>query len=167
MSGGAADNEAKVVITADASQFAKFMSDFIGEFRRAESEGKKSLKSIDGETTKLLDTIKGLGKSALSGLMNTATAPLRQAFSGALQAARRWRQESTRIMGATGEDWRKIGGQIDDLSRRTGRMPDDVAHYADAVREITGSWNRAGQGAEEYSDLARYMGRQSVSQMAP
>lgn len=167
MSAAAAANEAQVVISADPAAFAKFMVEAARSFRDLEKEGKGSVKAIDNSITRLRDSVQQLSKAALSSVMATATDPLRQALSGALASAKEWRQENTRIMGATGEDWRKIGAQVDDLSRRTARMPQDVTHYADAVRELTGNWKTARAGAADYSELSRYLGRSTLAEMAP
>lgn len=167
MSTAAAANEAQVVISADPAAFAKFMVEAARSFRDLEKEGKGSVKAIDNQITRLRDSVQQLSKAALSSVMATATDPLRQALSGALVAAKEYRQESTRIMGSTGEDWRKIGAQVDDLSRRTARMPQDVTHYADAVRELTGNWKTARAGAADYSELSRYLGRATLAEMAP
>ena len=46
-------------------------------------------------------------------------------------------------------------------------MPEDTARYLDTVRQLTGSWKVAKDSAEDYSDLARVLGKQTLSEMAP
>jgi len=164
---GAADNEAKVVISADPAAFAKFMVDAARSFRELEKEGKKSVSEIDKTFTKLKENVKEIASEAIAKVFATVANPAKHALDGALASAKEWRAENTRLMGATGEDWKKIGAQIDEMSRKTGRMPQDVRTYASAVREVTDNWKTAREGAEDYSDLSRYLGRQSVSEMAP
>ena len=41
------DNEAKIIITADPTQFKKFLVDTIRGLREVEREGKKSVKELD------------------------------------------------------------------------------------------------------------------------
>lgn len=165
--GDTANNEAKIVITTDPAQFTKFMVDAARAFRDLEKEGKGAARGIDASLGNLAGKAKQLAVDAAKAVLGPAMDPARQAMAQALENARTWRAESTRIMGATGTDWKAIGAQIDDLSKRTGRLPRDITNYADSVRELNGSWKTATEGAQDYSDLARYLGRESVAQMAP
>lgn len=165
--GDTANNEAKIVITTDPAQFTKFMVDAARAFRDLEKEGKGAARGIDASLGNLAGKAKQLAADAAKAVLGPAMDPARQAMAQALENARTWRAESTRIMGATGGDWKAIGAQIDDLSKRTVRLPRDVVNYADAVRELNGSWKAATEGAQDYSDLARYLGRESLAQMAP
>ena len=162
-----ANNEAKIVISTDPAQFVKFMTDAARAFRDLEKEGKKSVGALDISFQSLGKGMARFGADIAKNVLGTALAPMQQAMAQALGNARTWRQESTRIMGATGEDWQKIGAQIDTMSAKTGRLPGDVANYADSIRELTGDWKTATEGAEDYSNLARYLGRRSISEMAP
>lgn len=162
-----ANNEAKIVISTDPAQFVKFMTDAARAFRDLEKEGKKSVGALDVSFQSLGKGMARFGADVARNVLGTALAPMQQAMAQALGNARTWRQESTRIMGATGEDWQKIGAQIDTMSAKTGRLPGDVANYADSIRELTGDWKTATEGVEDYSNLARYLGRRSVSEMAP
>jgi len=162
-----ANNEAKIVISTDPAQFVKFMTDAARAFRDLEKEGKKSVGALDVSFQSLGKGMARFGADVARNVLGTALAPMQQAMAQALGNARTWRQESTRIMGATGEDWQKIGQQIDQMSAKTGRLPGDVANYADSIRELTGDWKTATEGAQDYSNIARYLGRQSVTEMAP
>ncbi len=162
-----ADNEAKIIISADPSQFVKFMTDAARSFRDLEKEGKKSLKELDASWTNFQKGAAEASKAILKEVAGPMLDPMKQAFARALGDAREWRQESTRIMGATGTDWKTIGGEIDAVSLRTKRMPEDTARYLDSVRSLTGSWKFAKDSAEDYSDLSRTLGKQTLSEMAP
>ena len=162
-----ADNEAKIIISADPAQFVKFMTDAARSFRDLEKEGKKSLKELDTSWTNFQKGAAEASKAILKEVAGPMLDPMKQAFARALGDAREWRQESTRIMGATGTDWKTIGGEIDAVSLRTKRMPEDTARYLDSVRSLTGSWKFAKDSAEDYSDLSRTLGKQTLSEMAP
>lgn len=162
-----ADNEAKIIISADPSQFVKFMTDAARSFRDLEKEGKKSLKELDTSWTNFQKGAAEASKAILKEVAGPMLDPMKQAFARALGDAREWRQESTRIMGATGTDWKTIGGEIDAVSLRTKRMPEDTARYLDSVRSLTGSWKFAKDSAEDYSDVSRMLGKQTLSEMAP
>lgn len=163
----AADNEAKIIITADPAQFQKFLVDTVRGLRQVEQEGKKSVKELDGAFATFQRNSAEAAKAILREVTGPVTDPLKQAYNQALGNARAWRQESTRIMGETGSDWKIIGGEIDAVSLRTRRMPEDTARYLDTVRQLTGSWKYAKDSAEDYSDLARVLGKQTLSEMAP
>lgn len=162
-----ADNEAKIIISADPSQFVKFMTDAARSFRDLEKEGKKSLKELDTSWTNFQKGAAEASKAILKEVAGPMLDPMKQAFARALGDAREWRQESTRIMGATGTDWKTIGGEIDAVSLRTKRMPEDTARYLDSVRSLTGSWKFAKDSAEDYSDVSRMLGKQTLAEMAP
>lgn len=161
------NNEAKVVIAADAEMLRKFFTEAMQGFRDFEGQGKKSLKDLDTTWTTFTrgaaDATKALAKEISKPFLD----PVQQALGRALNDAREWRSESTRIMGETGTDWKTIGGQIDAVSQRTRRMPEDTSRYLDTVRQLTGSWEFAQKSAEDYSDAARVLGRRSLSEMAP
>lgn len=162
-----ADNEAKIIISADPAQFVKFMTDAARSFRDLEKEGKKSLKELDSSWSTFQKGAAEASKAILKKVAGPMLDPMKQAFARALGDAREWRQESTRIMGATGTDWKTIGGEIDAVSLRTKRMPEDTARYLDSVRSLTGSWKFAKDSAEDYSDLSRTLGKQTLAEMAP
>ena len=162
-----ADNEAKIIISADPAQFVKFMTDAARSFRDLEKEGKKSLKELDSSWSTFQKGAAEASKAILKEVAGPMLDPMKQAFARALGDAREWRQESTRIMGATGTDWKTIGGEIDAVSLRTKRMPEDTARYLDSVRSLTGSWKFAKDSAEDYSDLSRTLGKQTLAEMAP
>ena len=162
-----ADNEAKIIISADPAQFVKFMTDAARSFRDLEKEGKKSLKELDSSWSTFQKGAAEASKAILKEVAGPMLDPMKQAFARALGDAREWRQESTRIMGATGTDWKTIGGEIDAVSLRTKRMPEDKARYLDSVRSLTGSWKFAKDSAEDYSDLSRTLGKQTLAEMAP
>lgn len=161
------DNEAKVVISADATLLAKVFADSVKGFREMESQGKKALKELDTSWTNFQKGAAEASKAILKEVAGPMLDPMKQAFARALGDAREWRQESTRIMGATGTDWKTIGGEIDAVSLRTKRMPEDTARYLDSVRSLTGSWKFAKDSAEDYSDVSRMLGKQTLSEMAP
>ena len=161
------DNEAKVVISADATLLAKVFADSVKGFREMESQGKKALKELDTSWTNFQKGAAEASKAILKEVAGPMLDPMKQAFARALGDAREWRQESTRIMGATGTDWKAIGGEIDAVSLRTKRMPEDTARYLDSVRSLTGSWKFAKDSAEDYSDVSRMLGKQTLSEMAP
>lgn len=163
----AADNEAKIIITADPAQFQKFLVDTVRGLREVEKEGKKSVKELDSAFATFQKNSAEAAKAILREVTGPVTDPLKQAYNQALGNAREWRRESTRIMGETGSDWKVIGGEIDSVSLRTRRMPEDTARYLDTVRQLTGSWKVAKDSAEDYSDLARVLGKQTLSEMAP
>ena len=162
-----ADNEAKIIISADPAQFVKFMTDAARSFRDLEKEGKKSLKELDSSWSTFQKGAAEASKAILKEVAGPMLDPMKQAFARALGDAREWREESTRIMGATGTDWKTIGGEIDAVSLRTKRMPEDTARYLDSVRSLTGSWKFAKDSAEDYSDLSRTLGKQTLAEMAP
>ena len=161
------DNEAKVVISADAALLAKVFADSVKGFREMESQGKKALKELDTSWTNFQKSASEASKAILKEVAGPMLDPMKQAFARALGDAREWRQESTRIMGATGTDWKTIGGEIDAVSLRTKRMPEDTARYLDSVRSLTGSWKFAKDSAEDYSDVSRMLGKQTLAEMAP
>lgn len=167
MSAGGGENEAKVVLTADPSAFVELIKNASRAFRELEQEGKKSFKEIDDQAKKFTAGVASLAKNVLTQVMGPALDPIKQALDGSLQNMRHWRTESTRLMSAAGEDWKTVGRQIDEVSRRTNRLPEDARGYVDMVRTLTGNWKTARDGAQDYSDLSRYLGRQSVSEMAP
>lgn len=161
------DNEAKIIITADPAQFQKFLVDTIRGLREVEREGKKSVKELDTAWASFQRNSAEAAKAILREVAGPVMDPMKQAYARALGDARQWRQESTRIMGETGSDWKQIGGEIDAVSLRTRRMPEDTARYLDTVRQLTGSWKYAKDTAEDYSDVARMLGKQTAAEMAP
>ena len=143
------DNEAKIIITADPAQFQKFLVDTIRGLREVEREGKKSVKELDTAWASFQRNSAEAAKAILREVAGPVMDPMKQAYARALGDARQWRQESTRIMGETGSDWKQIGGEIDAVSLRTRRMPEDTARYLDTVRQLTGSWKYAKDTAED------------------
>ena len=108
----AADNEAKIIITADPAQFQKFLVDTVRGLREVEKEGKKSVKELDSAFATFQKNSAEAAKAILREVTGPVTDPLKQAYNQALGNAREWRRESTRIMDETGSDWKVIGGEI-------------------------------------------------------
>jgi len=158
-----ADNAAQIVITTNSDEFKKFIQDAINGFDDMRKHGKSSMGDLASFAKA---TLGGALLSAGKDLAGAITKPLSTSFAQATDDARAFRQENTRIASSLGQDWRKVGTEIDAQALRLRRAPEDVRGYGEAVRELTGSWQSAQGSVEAYSKLATYLGKKSVEEMA-
>jgi len=159
-----AGNPATITISTDYESFRQFIQDAIRGFEDVNKKGKSQMADL-GQFAKatLGSTLLAAGKD----LAGAITKPLSTSFAQATDDARTFRQENTRIAVSIGQDWRKVGAEIDAQALRLRRAPEDVRGYQEAVRDLTGSWDSAKAGVADYSKLAAYLGKKSVEELAP
>lgn len=159
---------ANIFITTNDASFQEFLKRTIEGMKELEKEGKKTFKSLGDE---MKDFVKvSLGAAFIAAgkdFAETVAEPFNTTFKGATDAARDFRRENTRIAVAVGQDWRQVGAELDELSVKTRRAPEQIRTYAEQVRGVTGSWKTATEGVETYSKLATYLGKKSVEELAP
>lgn len=165
---GAGAVPANIFVSTDYESFKGFIKAAIEGFQEIDRKGKKTFQSLTDEMKDFVKvSLGGALVSAGKDFAETITQPFNTTFQNATAAARDYRRENTRIAVSVGQDWQKVGTELDDLAVKTRRAPEQLRSYAEQVKSVTGNWKTAKEGVETYSKLATYLGKKSVEELAP
>lgn len=165
MSEGAA-NEARVVISTDYATMKEFVEFTQSKLDDIKNKGKGGFDAIGKAGTAMGGLIQGVFVGAGMELVNSFLGPLKHGFGEAMASAEKWRHTMTGVAVASGESIKKVGRDLDDLSRKTLRSGDELNAFIERVRQQTGDRKAAKAAAVGASREARARGYETVGEMA-